>query len=825
MDKKLLFEFLRNFFKNIYYLFISVLFGYLLTIRENTKYNQGINIWDKDSLELFLLAILILFILYFSYFFIKFKISWQFVLGWFGVYFLFLWLSYFVKMTYRLNRSSFDWSKFNENYFFNSSTFGLILLLTATVIGIIFIKEYINSLQISVQKNYLNFDATESIKEFKFFVTATILAFLITTDNRLLYVIFKTKLSNSIESLFNLEGFSTYFVLVIFSYFFVKGLYNIAKCNFDFYSLLSSSFILAIVFNFFIQQSVRVGNSFFGVQVFSGAIEFQFWILFVLFLLIYLLMNRYLLSTLTIIIMSSFFVFANTLKIEMRGEPVLPVDLIWISKPQLLLSFVNKNITLILIVGLIVIISLIWFYKQHFLYNKIIKSWKVQLSLIIVFSTPFFLAFKVLSNKENGKIKENIPVLSVLQNSEDISWQGTRKSASYKSLAYIWMNQLSTPSMYSPEGYNAAKIKELEERYSKLSQSINKSRDQQIKDHTIIYILSESFANPSRINGVQVSRNPIPNIQEIMSGTTSGTMKSDGFGGGTANMEFQSLTGLPYYNLNPGISVIYLEVVPQMNRFVSISDFYNPENKYAIHLSSKSNYSRDLIYRDLNFKTFISSDSKNIEFEREGQYPSDKSTYQQVIKQLGKPEGQFFSVITMQNHGIWMEDRPEDLTANGAGFNQDQQNNLNSYVKLLSQTDTATKDFLDQLSKIDKKITVVFYGDHLPGLYPQSIFDSNPESQYLTDYFIWSNFETPKLDYPLVNSSDFTALALEQTNSKVSPYQALLTEVLHKASVDKDPKKLDADAKQVAEDMKLVEYDIVSGKGYLSKDFFKAPSK
>ena len=33
--------------------------------------------------------------------------------------------------------------------------------------------------------------------------------------------------------------------------------------------------------------------------------------------------------------------------------------------------------------------------------------------------------------------------------------------------------------------------------------------------------------------------------------------------------------------------------------------------------------------------------------------------------------------------------------------------------------------------------------------------------------------------------SDFSALLLEQTNSKVSPYYALLTEVLHKASVDK----------------------------------------
>ena len=146
---------------------------------------------------------------------------------------------------------------------------------------------------------------------------------------------------------------------------------------------------------------------------------------------------------------------------------------------------------------------------------------------------------------------------------------------------------------------------------------------------------------------------------------------------------------------------------------------------------------------------------------------------------------------------------------------------LTFYSRLLFQTDIATKNFLDQLSKINKKITVVFYGDHLPGLYPTSIFKNQEENQYLTDYFVWSNYETPKLNYPLVNSSDFSALVMEQTNSKVSPYYALQTEVLHKASVDKSD--LDAEAQEIANDMRMIEYDMVAGKGYLSKDFFKVP--
>ena len=176
----------------------------------------------------------------------------------------------------------------------------------------------------------------------------------------------------------------------------------------------------------------------------------------------------------------------------------------------------------------------------------------------------------------------------------------------------------------------------------------------------------------------------------------------------------------------------------------------------------------------------------------------------------------------MQNHAPFIAGEPSDVTASGKGFSEDVNTRLTNYSRLLTFTDKATQEFLEKLSKIDKKITVVFYGDHLPGLYPESAFKNNPEGQYQTDYFIWSNFDAPKLDYPLVNSSDFSAMVFEQTNSKVSPYYALLTEVLKKASVDK--KALEGEAKEIAEDLKMVEYDLISGKGYLSKDFFKVPS-
>ena len=52
-------------------------------------------------------------------------------------------------------------------------------------------------------------------------------------------------------------------------------------------------------------------------------------------------------------------------------------------------------------------------------------------------------------------------------------------------------------------------------------------------------------------------------------------------------------------------------------------------------------------------------------------------------------------------------------------------------------TDQATQEFLNELDALDKPVTVVFYGDHLPGIYSSaSEDDNNSLALHLTDYFI-----------------------------------------------------------------------------------------
>ncbi|HEM5161815.1 TPA: sulfatase-like hydrolase/transferase, partial [Streptococcus suis] len=199
-------------------------------------------------------------------------------------------------------------------------------------------------------------------------------------------------------------------------------------------------------------------------------------------------------------------------------------------------------------------------------------------------------------------------------------------------------------------------------------------------------------------------------------------------------------------------------------------------------------YNRNNIYKDLGFSKFIAQSDTDFPIGNPvavGALIGDQTVYSNVLDNIQQDKSQFFSVITMQNHSPWIASEPSEILATGVGFTTEENEKLTSYSRLLSYTDEATREFLNRLSELDKKVTLVFYGDHLPGLYPQATFKEKPESQFQTDYFIWSNKDTQKLNYPYLNSSDFTAALFEHTNSKVSPYVALLTEVLNKASIDK----------------------------------------
>ncbi|HFI0639946.1 TPA: LTA synthase family protein [Streptococcus suis] len=755
-------------------------------------------------------------------FYISFDISLNFIFK-VGTSYLIYWLiSYSLLMTQNINNKKFDWLDFVKNGFFEISSYTLIgiILLGAYVIHILS-KRY-NFIE-KMEKLFLDYG--------KSYLSLSLLISLVVLQDSKLISNLKSFLTlantGDLQSYLEVLAYKLPLILgtvTLITFTFWHAIDGIRKNKSTLSLAIVSSFLFALIFNYTLQSGIRADVKLLGMYIFPGATMFQIGFLVLVYMVVYFVINRYWLSTLLIIFSGIAISIANSIKETMRSEPLLLTDFAWIGQLELIFSFVDSQLLQFSIFIIILLTSLYFFLHKRYLIGKIFDSvWK---RVILTFSVFVILGsvLIVFANEKDGKVAGNIPAISRLNNRIDISYMGNTINARYRSLMFVWVKQLTKPIMEKPENYNKTAIDELVAKYEKRAEEINKTRTQELSDQTIIFVLSESLSDPTRVQGVTLSRDVLTNINAIKTKTTSGLMKSDGYGGGTANMEIQALIGLPYHNLSPSVSIMNTEVIPKMNRIPSISDSFSSKNKIAIHLGDAHTYSRADVYRRLDFETFIANDKDAIKpsiSEKYGLYPSDESTYQNVLDNIDPKENQFFSVITFQNHVPWSMANPNDVSGIGEGFSGKENSELTNYARLLNKTDEATKEFIDKLSKINKKITVVFYGDHLPGLYPESAFADDPESQYLTDYYIWSNKENSKLTFDKINSSDFPAAVLAHTNSKVSPYYALLTDVLKNASVDKED--LTDEQKEIAEDLKLVQFDSLSGSNYLNAydSFFK----
>lgn len=419
--------------------------------------------------------------------------------------------------------------------------------------------------------------------------------------------------------------------------------------------------------------------------------------------------------------------------------------------------------------------------------------------------------------------------------------------------------------MDKPADYSEATMKQIADRYAKEADAINKNRADKLTNSTVIAVLSESLADPDNVPGVTLNEDPMPNIHAIMENTTSGKMLSSGYGGGTANLEYMELTGLSMANFDSSLTSPYQQLVPAESWTPTFNQMWGKQHSIALHPYEASMYSRESNYKKFGFLHFYALNGGTDVISHQDKlddspYVCDKAAYESTLEQVeSTKDPQFVQLMTMQNHmpyNNWYKNNEFKATntEDSPALKESETEAIDTYAKGVQHTDEATADFLERLDSIDKPITVIFYGDHLPGIYKTAGEDSaNSIALHETNYFIWSNKASGrqgvKIDDSTYSSPNFfMAQAADQMDAKVSPYLAFL-ERLHanvaameppvvntiqgwdripegnNIYLDQDGKEvayadLDAQAKQLLSDYKLIQYDITAGNHYLKDTSF-----
>ena len=649
--------------------------------------------------------------------------------------------------------------------------------------------------------------------------------------------------------------------------------------------------VLFVIFDIIVVTALEVGvsSSSTRVQLSSPTVGFGFvskmWtdgnfvfvlnviLVALLYLMLLMLFNRFWTASIVILAVGIIVAAIEHFKVEIRYEAILPADLGFLgSNTGNMLTFIpaGAHVTILVALGAFAALLALILVLRHFDGRKgrMIRTDNLSLNLtsrLILLLLPIlvFALYCIHVSTTDSLANKFSRALGDTPSMWDSVYDAQRNGP-----LVAFTRQLNPKIMDKPSNYSEETMKKVAARYQKEAETINASRTNNLTDSTVVYVLSESFSDPSRVPGLKTNKDSMPNIRKIKAGTTSGLMLSSGYGGGTANLEYMGLSGLSMANFDSSLSSPYQQLVPSQHWTPTINQMWGaPANSLGYHPYESSMYSRATNYKKFGFSHFYTLTGPDvIKYQDkidESPYVSDKSSYDSALEGIrsGKTN-KFIQIITMQNHmpyHEWYENN--DYTAEsttGTPLGDDEQQSIETYQKGVEITDQATQEFLNELDALDKPVTVVFYGDHLPGIYSSASEDGNNSlALHLTDYFIWSNKVSGSQgnkasDAAYSSPNFFVAQAADHMNAKVSPYLAFLTEMHSKIAAMEPPvvnkiqgwdripegqniyldqngnpmstDDFDKETKQLLADYKLIQYDITAGKNYLKDtDFMTLP--
>ncbi|MEO2301629.1 LTA synthase family protein [Bifidobacterium longum] len=649
--------------------------------------------------------------------------------------------------------------------------------------------------------------------------------------------------------------------------------------------------VLFVIFDIIVVTALEVGvsSSSTRVQLSSPTVGFGFvskmWtdgnfvfvlnviLVALLYLMLLMLFNRFWTASIVILAVGIIVAAIEHFKVEIRYEAILPADLGFLgSNTGNMLTFIpaGAHVTILVALGAFAVLLALILVLRHFDGRKgrMIRTDNLSLNLtsrLILLLLPIlvFALYCIHVSTTDSLANKFSRALGDTPSMWDSVYDAQRNGP-----LVAFTRQLNPKIMDKPSNYSEETMKKVAARYQKEAETINAFRTNNLTDSTVVYVLSESFSDPSRVPGLKTNKDSMPNIRKIKAGTTSGLMLSSGYGGGTANLEYMGLSGLSMANFESSLSSPYQQLVPSQHWTPTINQLWGaPANSLGYHPYESSMYSRATNYKKFGFSHFYTLTGPDvIKYQDkidESPYVSDKSSYDSALEGIksGKTN-KFIQIITMQNHmpyHEWYENN--DYTAEsttGTPLGDDEQQSIETYQKGVEITDQATQEFLNELDALDKPVTVVFYGDHLPGIYSSASEDGNNSlALHLTDYFIWSNKASSSQgnkasDAAYSSPNFFVAQAADHMNAKVSPYLAFLTEMHSKIAameppvvnkiqgwdripegqniyLDQNGKPMstddfDKETKQLLADYKLIQYDITAGKNYLKDtDFMTLP--
>lgn len=516
----------------------------------------------------------------------------------------------------------------------------------------------------------------------------------------------------------------------------------------------------------------------------------------------------------------------NLYKVRFLGEPVFPWDIYFYEQVAQLFPLIYREIGPLYLTAFLLATVLTVLALRVFVPRLPIKpGWRVGLGLL---ASAMLVLVVFYRSTPAGWVLNMMGIRNLVEN-QKVNYY-------YNGLLLGFALNSQSAIIIPPEGYSREAVLAIIDR---IKPPAGTSTDVAPQRPNIIMLMSESFWDPAALANLSFSCDPAPTLRDLQAGFTSGQLLSPTFGGFTANVEFEVLTGFSN-TLLPNGSVPYQQYVKRpMPSLASILARYGYRS-VAIHPFHKWFWNRTEAYEMLGFQEFIGMDDfKNPEVR--GLFIADAELARAITRQVENTRQPLFVyAISMQNHGPYGPKRYKSTTIKVSGnISGASLALLQTYTQGVADADLALKLLIEHLTDLGEPTVLVFFGDHLPFLgqdysvYKEAGLVPAEDARWTLDDYkqirtvpivIWTNFSHPKYELNTISPSFLAPYVFKFTGINEPLYYAFLEQFSKYLPGFASEVKIDAtgglheavpgERRGMVEDYRMLQYDLMFGKQY-----------
>lgn len=366
-------------------------------------------------------------------------------------------------------------------------------------------------------------------------------------------------------------------------------------------------------------------------------------------------------------------------------------------------------------------------------------------------------------------------------------------------LPYCFSASLFNTGISEPNGYTKKAMAKID-KDGELNQTATSRSSDELPN--IIVVQLESYFDVANAEFFTTSEDACPNLHNLYQNYSNGYFKVPSVGAGTANTEFEVLTGMNLRYFGPGEYPYktYSKKHPTESAATALSSL--GYGTHALHDNTGNFYSRANVFNNMGFDTFTSKEFMNVLQTTENGWAKDEILTQHIMEAMDTTKQEdFVFTVSVQGHGNYPETQViENPKIKVEGIEDEAlKNKWEYYVNQVYEMDQFVGDLIKAVEERNEPSVVVFYGDHLPtmGLKAEDL-----KSRYLynTNYVIWDN------------------IGLQKHDKNIPAYQ-LMSEVLNRLDIHSGTvfnyHQQRKGTKNYLSDLELLQYDILYGKQYV----------